>query len=137
MKKAVTVILSAIVLFLTSCEGTPKKEVNVVGDWKFEQFIEGTEKLSPQSEAMVNAIVSIFKDCEVSYKADGNVVMKSPVVGNKTGTYTLDNGKLDQQLGKGTQFVLHLTNDKEKLVILLNEEDTKETGKILLVPVKK
>jgi hypothetical protein len=93
MRKVATVILSAMVLFFTSCEGTPKKKVNVVGDWKFEQFIEGTAKLSPQSEAMVSAIVSIFKDCEVSYKADGTVAMTSPVVGSKTGTYTLDNGE--------------------------------------------
>ena len=136
MKKVATVILSAMVLFFTSCEGTPKKEVNVIGDWKFEQFIEGTEKLSPQSEAMVNAILSIFKDCEVSYKSDGTVAMTSPVVGSKTGTYTLDNGKLDQQMGERTQFILHLKNDKEKLVILLNEEDTKESGRILLVSAK-
>ena len=136
MKKVATVILSAMVLFFTSCEGTPKKEVNVIGDWKFEQFIEGTEKLSPQSEAMVNAILSIFKDCEVSYKADGTVAMTSPVVGSKTGTYTIDNGKLDQQMGERTQFILHLKNDKEKLVILLNEDDTKESGRILLVSAK-
>lgn len=136
MRKVATVILSVMVLFFIACEGTAKKEVNVIGDWKFEQFIEGTEKLSPQSEAMVNAILSIFKDCEVSYKADGTVAMTSPVVGSKTGTYTLDNGKLDQQMGERTQFILHLKNDKEKLVILLNEEDTKDSGRILLVAVK-
>jgi len=136
MRKVATVILSVMVLFFIACEGTAKKEVNVIGDWKFEQFIKGTEKLSPQSEAMVNAILSIFKDCEVSYKVDGTVAMTSPVVGSKTGTYTLDNGKLDQQMGERTQFILHLKNDKEKLVILLNEEDTKDSGRILLVAVK-
>ena len=136
MKKTLTVVLSAIVLFFTSCEGTPKKEVNVVGDWKFEKFVEGTEKLTPQEEAMVGAIKSIFEDCQVSYKADGTVSMTSPVVGSKTGTYTIANGKLDQQMGERTQFILHLKNDKEKLVILLNEEDAPSGGKVLLVPSK-
>ena len=136
MKKSVTVILSVIVLFFSSCEGTPKKEVNVVGDWKFEQFVEGTEKLSPQANAMVEAILSIFKDCKVSYNEDGTVSMTSPVVGSKTGTYTVADGKLDQQMGKGTQFILNVKNDKEKLVILLNEEDTPTSGKILLVLAK-
>ena len=136
MRKVVTVILSAIALIFTSCEGAPKKEVNLVGDWKFEKFIEGTEKLSPQTKAMVKSIVSIFKDCEISYKADGTVKMTSLEMGSKTGTYTLDNGKLDQQMGKNNQFVLHLTNDKEKLVIFFNEDETKESGRILLVPAK-
>ena len=85
---------------------------------------------------MVSSIVSIFKDCKVNYKADGTVSMTSPVVGSKSGTYTVANGKLDQQMGKGTQFILNVKNDKEKLVILLNEEDTPSSGKILLVPVK-
>ena len=136
MRKVVTVILSAIALTFTSCEGVPNKEVNLIGDWKFEKFIKGTENLSPQTEAMVKSIVSIFKDCEISYKADGTVKMTSPEVGSKTGTYTLDNGKLDQQMGKGAKFILHLTNDKEKLVILFNEDETKDIGRILLVAAK-
>ena len=44
--------------------------------------------------------------------------------------------RLGQKMGKNNQFVLHLTNDKEKLVILFNEDETKDIGRILLVPAK-
>jgi len=134
MRKTGTVILAAIILIFTAvaCDSTPAKEVNIVGDWEFEKYVAGTAEMTPQSEAMVNAIVSVFEDCKVSYLVDGKVNMTSPVVGTKSGNYTVTDGKLDQQMGKTTQFILHVKNEGKKLVVLLNEKDDESIGKIIL-----
>jgi hypothetical protein len=135
MRKTGTLIVAVIILILTAgaCNSKTVKEVNVVGNWAFEKYVPGAVVMSPQSKAMVEAIVSVFKDCKVSYLADGKVEMSSPVIGIKSGTYTVTDGKLDQQMGKRTQFILHVKNEGEKLVVLFNEDDTENMGKIFLV----
>lgn len=138
MRKSGIVILSVVIMLITvvGCENKAAKPVEILGDWKFEKYVPGTVELSPQSEAMVNAIVSVFKDCEVSYLENGQVRMSSPVIGRKSGTYTVVDGKLDQQMGKGTQFILHVQNEGGKLVVLLNEDAIESVGKIVLIGVK-
>lgn len=132
MKKALTIVLAAFVLVLTSCEGTPPKKVNMEGDWKYESFVEPTADLTPQAKKMIESIASIFIDCEINYDKEGKVKMTSKVLGSKEGTYTVTNGRLDQQMGAGTQFILHVQNEGEKLAIILNEEGDASVGKIIL-----
>ena len=131
MKKTITILFSAV-LFFAACNQEPAKKINVEGAWKFEQHIEGKAELNAQSAAMINSIVSLFKDGEVEFK-EGNVNMKGPVVGNRKGTYTVKDGKLDVELGKGSQFSLHVKNEGANLIVLFNEDGDQETGKIVLV----
>ena len=59
--------------------------------------------------------------------------MLSPKRGNRTGTYTLENGKLDMAFGDNNQVSLNVMNEENNLIVLFNEGDPEETGKIILV----
>ncbi len=128
--KKVFALLIAVVVFV-ACSSEPKKELKVDGDWKFQSFVEGETKLNPQSQAMVKSILKIFEDGEVSFK-EGNIEINSPGVGKRSGTYTVEDGKISAKLGENSQFVLHASNEGETLVILFNEFGEKETGKIVM-----
>ena len=129
MKKVFAIIIVALVF--AACSSEPKKELKVDGDWEFQSFIEGETKLNPQSQAMVKSILKMFKDGEVSFK-DGNIEINSPGIGKRSGTFSVEDGKISAKLGENSQFVLHASNQEETLVILFNEFGEKETGKIVM-----
>lgn len=135
MKKVLFGLLS-VVMICISCEGNPPKKVNIEGNWKFDEHVKGTGDLNVQHQAIVKSIVSVFENGTVNYKSDGTLTMNSPVVGKKQGTYTVNNGKLEQHMGKNSQFILHVQNEGEKLAILFNEDGDASIGKILLVKSK-
>ena len=83
----------------------------------------------------MNSITSLFKDGTISFNK-GNVNIKSPVAGNRTGTYTLKNGIIDMEFGENSQVSLHIKNDGENLAILFSEDGENETGKIILAKIK-
>lgn len=131
MKKLVFGILAATIVLL-SCEGKAPKTVDVKGNWEFSKHIEGTGELSVQEQAMVKSIVSVFQDGSVNYKEDGTLTMESPRVGKRTGTYSINDGKLEQKMGENSQFILHVQNEGENLAILFNEGGDASVGKIIL-----
>ena len=61
MRKVVTVILSAIALTLTSCEGAPKKEVNLVGDCQRSVFDTYNVEVSSSNSQIVYQTIDIIK----------------------------------------------------------------------------
>lgn len=122
--------VAAAALFM-ACNSTPKQEVKVDGDWTFSEFVEGKAELNPQNQAMIQSIVKLFKDGSVSFK-DGKINIQSPVAGKRSGTYTIEDGKLNAALGGNSQFSLHVANEAGNLVILFNEDGSQETGKIVL-----
>ena len=128
MKTLIPIVLSHIICF-TACQ--PTKKTNIEGNWSFSEHIEGKAELNSQSKAMIKSITSIFKDGTISFK-EGTVVMKSPVAGHRTGTYTVVNGVVDMEFGETSQISLHIKNENNKLVILFNENGEDETGKIIL-----
>lgn len=127
MKKLLITISAGLLL---AC-GTAKKPVQVEGDWKFKEHVEGNASLNPQNQAMVTSIVKMFENGELSLK-DGNATLSSPSVGDRQGTYTVEDGKLNVKLGENSQFALHVANDNGNLIILFNEDGSKETGKIVM-----
>ena len=84
---------------------------------------------------MIKSITSIFKDGEISFK-DGNVTIKSPVAGNRIGTYTLNNDVIDMEFGANSQISLHMKNEGENLAILFSKDGENETGKILMIKME-
>ena len=86
----------------------------------------------PENKAMIQSITSLFEDGKISFK-EGKVSIKSPVAGNRNGTYTLKNGIIDMEFGANSQVSLHIKNDGQNLAILFNEDGENETGKIILV----
>tara|TARA_B100000767_G_scaffold268192_2_gene288057 strand:- start:17 stop:418 length:402 start_codon:yes stop_codon:yes gene_type:complete len=131
MYKVIAILFSAVLL-ITACEPGKNVIVNVEGDWKFSEYVQGKAALNPQNKSMVNAIISIFENGSISLK-EGKVEMLSPKRGNRTGTYTLENGKLDMAFGDNNQVSLNVMNEENNLIVLFNEGDPEETGKIILV----
>ena len=129
MKKLIPIIFLILICSL-ACE--PAKEIKVEGNWEFSELIQGKAELNNQNKAMIKSITSLFKDGEISFK-EGNVTIKSPVAGNRTGTYTVKNGIIDMEFGENSQVSLHIKNDGENLAILFSEDGENETGKIILV----
>ncbi|MAS52571.1 MAG: hypothetical protein CMD20_05145 [Flavobacteriales bacterium] len=129
MKKLMPIIF-LILICSVACE--PAKEIKVEGNWEFSELIQGKAELNNQNKAMIKSITSLFKDGEISFK-EGNVTIKSPVAGNRTGTYTVKNGIIDMEFGENSQVSLHIKNDGENLAILFSEDGENETGKIILV----
>tara|TARA_B100001778_G_scaffold305904_1_gene284825 strand:- start:1880 stop:2275 length:396 start_codon:yes stop_codon:yes gene_type:complete len=129
MKKLIPIIF-LILICSVACE--PAKEIKVEGNWEFSELIQGKAELNNQNKAMIKSITSLFKDGEISFK-EGNVTIKSPVAGNRTGTYTVKNGIIDMEFGENSQVSLHIKNDGENLAILFSEDGENETGKIILV----
>ena len=129
MKKLIPIIF-LILICSVACE--PAKEIKVEGNWEFSELIQGKAELNNQNKAMIKSITSLFKDGEISFK-EGNVTIKSPVAGNRTGTYTVKNGIIDMEFGENSQVSLHIKNDGENLAILFSEYGENETGKIILV----
>ena len=123
-------IIFLILICSVACE--PAKEIKVEGNWEFSELIQGKAELNNQNKAMIKSITSLFKDGEISFK-EGNVTIKSPVAGNRTGTYTVKNGIIDMEFGENSQVSLHIKNDGENLAILFSEYGENETGKIILV----
>ena len=123
-------IIFLILICSVACE--PAKEIKVEGNWEFSELIQGKAELNNQNKAMIKSITSLFKDGEISFK-EGNVTIKSPVAGNRTGTYTVKNGIIDMEFGENSQVSLHIKNDGENLAILFSEDGENETGKIILV----
>lgn len=128
MKTLIPIVFACIICFI-ACQ--PTKEIDLEGTWYFSEHIEGNAELNAQSKAMIKSITSIFKDGTISFK-EGTVVMKSPVAGDRTGTYTAGNGVVDMEFGKSSQISLHIKNENNNLVILFNENGEDETGKIIL-----
>ena len=62
MKKLILSLVFAVALI--AC-GEADKPVNVNGDWKFKEHVEGTMNMNPQNEAMINSIVKLFKDVTI------------------------------------------------------------------------
>ena len=129
MKKLIPIIFLILICSI-ACE--PAKEIKVEGNWAFSELIQGKAELNNQNKAMIKSITSLFKDGEISFK-EGNVTIKSPVAGNRTGTYTVKNGIIDMEFGENSQVSLHIKNDGENLAILFSEDGENETGKIILV----
>ena len=129
MKKLIPIIFLILICSL-ACE--PAKEIKVEGNWEFSELIQGKAELNNQNKAMIKSITSLFKDGEISFK-EGNVTIKSPVAGNRKGTYTVKNGIIDMEFGENSQVSLHIKNDGENLAILFSEDGENETGKIILV----
>ena len=129
MKKLIPIIF-LILICSVACE--PAKEIKVEGNWEFSELIQGKAELNNQNKTMIKSITSLFKDGEISFK-EGNVTIKSPVAGNRTGTYTVKNGIIDMEFGENSQVSLHIKNDGENLAILFSEDGENETGKIILV----
>jgi len=130
MKK---IFVVAISLVMFACNPEPAKVVNVEGDWRFDQFVEGEAELVPENQMMVKSIVNLFDGCSMSLN-DGEISLTSGVAGKREGTYTVVDGKLNVQFGANSQFSLHVENqDSTALLILFNEGGEKETGKIVLL----
>lgn len=129
--KKIILILFGTVLILTACDQKPTKQVKVDGEWKYSEFVEGNAELDFQNKAMVNTIVSLFKDSKITMEK-GIISLESPAAGSKNGTYTINNGRLDCEFGPNNQLSLHVDNEGENLIILFNENGAKETGKIIL-----
>lgn len=130
MKKLFVVVVS---LVLFACNQQVAKDVNVEGNWKFDKYVEGKAELSPENEMMVKSIVNLFEGGSMSLK-DGEISMNSATAGDREGTYTVTNGKLNVQFSKNSQFSLHVANqDSTGLLILFNEDGEKQTGKIVLI----
>lgn len=129
MKKLIPIIFLTLICSV-ACE--PAKEIKVEGSWEFSELFEGKTELNNQNKAIIKSITSLFKDGEISFK-EGNVTIKSPVAGNRTGTYTVKNGIIDMEFGENSQVSLHIKNDGENLAILFSEDGENETGKIILV----
>lgn len=127
MKKVMAILFSVVVL-LTACE--PEVKVNLDGDWKFSEMIEGSAELNNQNQNMVVAIKSIFNNAELSFK-EGKVGLMSPSRGKMDGTYSISNGKLDMEFGGNNQISINVRNEGEKLVVLFGQDYIDETGKIL------
>ena len=132
MRKLIPVVFLSII-FTIACE--PAKNVEVEGNWKFSELIKGKIELNNQNKAMIKSITSIFKDGEISFK-DGNVTIKSPVAGNRIGTYTLNNDVIDMEFGANSQISLHMKNEGENLAILFSKDGENETGKILMIKME-
>lgn len=128
MKKLLFV---AIVALFMACNSAPKEPLKVEGKWNFKEFVEGTAELNPQNQAMVNTIVNMFKDGSIEM-AEGKVTLVSPSAGERSGTYTVEDGKLNVKFGENSQFALHVANENGNLIILFNEDGSKETGKIVM-----
>ncbi len=128
MKTLIPIVFFALI-FATGCQ--PTKKINVEGNWSFSEYIEGKAELNAQNIAMIKSITSIFKDGIITFK-EGTVVMKSPVAGDRTGTYTVSNGIVDMEFGETSQMSLHIKKENNNLVILFNENAEEETGKIIL-----
>lgn len=62
--------------------------------------------MNPQNEAMINSIVKLFKDVTIWLK-DVNI----PGAGKRSGTYTVEEGKINVALGGNDQFSLHVINE--------------------------
>ncbi len=123
----------AVSLVLFACNQQSSHVVNVEGDWKFDKHVEGEAKLNPENKMMVQSIVSLFEGGSMSLKG-GKISMNSSEAGDRKGTYTVEDGKLNVQLGKNSQFSLHVANqDSTGLLILFNEGGEKETGKIVML----
>ena len=129
MKK---IILNTFLVLLTVVACQSPQEIKVEGNWVFGELIEGKAELNNQNKAMIQSITSLFEDGEISFK-EGKVSIKSPVAGNRNGTYTLKNGIIDMEFGANSQVSLHIKNDGQNLAILFNEDGENETGKIILV----
>ena len=129
MKKLILLAL-IVSAFILACE--PPNEVKVQGSWYFSELIQGKSELNNQQKAMIKSITSLFKDGKISFN-EGNVKIKSPLAGNRTGTYTLNNGIIDMAFGENSQVSLHIKNDGERLAILFSEDGEDETGKIVLI----
>ena len=132
MRKLIPVVFLSII-FTIACE--PTKNVEVEGNWKFSELIKGKIELNNQNKAMIKSITSIFKDGEICFK-DGNVTIKSPVAGNRIGTYTLNNDVIDMEFGANSQISLHMKNEGENLAILFSKDGENETGKILMIKME-
>lgn len=130
MKKVFFMMFSAVLLF-AACEPKPELKVNVEGDWKFLEHVEGNAELNPQNQMMIKSIVSIFEDASISMK-DGKISLESKGAGKRTGTYTIKNGKWDVSFGESGHLSLNVTNEKDNLIVLFNEGGAEETGKIVL-----
>lgn len=130
MRKLVVVFASVGLFF--ACNQAPKQPVNVEGNWTFKEHVKGNAELNTQNEAMINSIVSLFEGGTISMQ-EGKVNLKSPVAGDRSGTYMVNDGKLDVAFGSKSQFSLHVANQDSNLVILFNENGEAETGKIVLV----
>ena len=66
--------------------------------------------MNPQNEAIINSIVKLFKDVTIWLK-DVKVDMNIPGAGKRSGTYTVEEGKLNVALGGNDQFSLHVINE--------------------------
>lgn len=127
MKK---LILSAAFAFmLVACSEPIKLEVS--GDWKFKEHVTGTASLNPQQQAMVTSISNLFRDGEISMH-DGNISIKSPLGGNRSGTYTVKDGRLSTEFGANNQIILNDRNEGEHLVVLFGDATVDELGKLVL-----
>lgn len=131
MKKVMTMLFAVATLFMASCESKEVK-VNVDGEWKFSEHVAGKAELNPQNKAMINSIVKLFENGEISLK-EGKVSMSSPGAGSRSGTYTITNGKLDMAFGGDNQVSLNVSNEGENLIVLFGESSAEETGKVVLV----
>lgn len=127
MKKLLFVAITAL---FVACNSTPKEPVSVEGTWNYKEFVEGKTELNPQNQAMVNTIVEMFKDGSIAM-SEGKVTLNSPSVGKRSGTYFVEDGKLNVKFGENSQFVLHVANEGGNLIILFNEDGSTETGKIV------
>ena len=127
--KLIKMFLVSLLFF--ACNNQVQQPLSVEGDWKFKAFVPGSQELNPQNQAMVDAIVDLFKDGTVHFQGD-SIRLNSPSAGQRAGTYTLEAGKINAALGGNSQFSLNALNENGNLVILFNEDGNAETGKIVL-----